>query len=1226
MLCPKCKNTISDDMIACVHCRTKVKIVCPACKALNPLGTKKCSTCELELLKFCPACNAANIPTAAVCRKCNAAFVSASPISKLAEAVKQDIFTVEQPPTPKPIPQIQPVQQDQEIPTQRVLNIHPQDNINEEELLPTEAPASHHIIDTDGKILSQESSIHDVKSQDVEPVKQPILSKTLSELKAKPDEQPLSYAAIDDNFIDDEISLEHLADIRTEHTETIQEDTNEFVTKIDYSMLAEEPESITENEDEAAQIVDEIQTFVPEQEPAIPPDAEFEVEQEEPEIETEETISADVQEEEIPELSQDAELEGYSEPYEPEEGDNFKYYNQHFAKKTIVAALNDLNKFIIGFSAPEGFGKTIVLRHVFDEVRTVEQTWLWSECTPLTQISPMGAIQDALINYFSVSGLCADIETFKKDSKKFFATELKDLLPEETDVLINFLYPHQTAYYENILKHRDVTFDALEKLFKVMKKKGPVVLVIDDFDIIDGTSYDLILRLIYNGVIDSNFKLIITYKDRREVEGYLTSSVLPNNSYETVFLRGLNDAEVDDLVKLFLNGDDPLPLAVKKQIYANAQGSAAYVEQAISFLSELTALKIEDDKIIFVSEHNAIVIPKTFSDIMQTKLGMFKTGSPHIYKLILMAAILGSKFSIDVLLYASDLENEFYEEAIRTLVYFGYFSQVNSSTLTFKNTLMWRECYDYAKTDENYNEYNQKIYDAIAYYILANNSLKALIAQNLNSPEYTFQYWTENTKLAAYIGDIGLYVISQKQCLKALDEYDAENSDYIKNNIYERIGKLLFDSAPDQAVEFLSNAIVVAQNKNDVVKTIDLGAYLGASASLTGNYLGVIEIVDIVSKLVDKNTHPLANALIAQKKLNAICMLGNTEELINIAENDVLPLLKDAIAKPLDDPKIGMPLIYEGWFEANLTLANAYIMQGNNKGIEALLNLQEVIKLNQIENKYYWSRLQVTIAFAYTIEGNINKSRQILEEAKKAFGSQTMEADVLSRWNFVYILNKVFLKEYKFVQEELFAVVTFANNCGDEFTKNILKTILGKIIKENGNIQRALEIYNEQVTYFAKEKIAIGAMLSWYFIVEATLLTDSTEKALEIAEKALDVSKNPKINNFYFMILYKSLIAEIYMIKGDLEATKMYVEKALMLAQKYDLKYLRVKLHLLYAKYFEEKIAKTPGKSDVLMPNVYKNYDKALEIAKFLNIKSMLDDVATAQQNFKAYCQLNKIK
>ena len=140
-------------------------------------------------------------------------------------------------------------------------------------------------------------------------------------------------------------------------------------------------------------------------------------------------------------------------------------------------------------------------------------------------------------------------------------------------------------------------------------------------------------------------------------------------------------------------------------------------------------------------------------------------------------------------------------------------------------------------------------------------------------------------------------------------------------------------------------------------------------------------------------------------------------------------------------------------------------------------------------------------------------------------------------------------KDYDSLTTELFNVVAYANNANDNFTKNVLKTILAKILQDKNDTKRALEILEEQVSYFAKEKIATGVLLSWLFIANIRLITKGTQFALDIATKALDIAQSPNINNYFFIAEFNKLIGEIYIAKQDFESAKVYTEKSIAIAK-----------------------------------------------------------------------------
>ena len=151
--------------------------------------------------------------------------------------------------------------------------------------------------------------------------------------------------------------------------------------------------------------------------------------------------------------------------------------------------------------------------------------------------------------------------------------------------------------------------------------------------------------------------------------------------------------------------------------------------------------------------------------------------------------------------------------------------------------------------------------------------------------------------------------------------------------------------------------------------------------------------------------------------------------------------------------------------------------------------------------------------------------------------------------------------------EELFQAAQYADDINDEFTKNILKILLGRLIQDRTSAKEAAVIYTKQVEYFAEKQNAIGVLLGWYFISQAKMLIDGPNAALDIALKALDISQSVNINNHYFSLILNKLIGEIYLALQDFNAAKMYLEKAIMIAKSSDINYQLAHLYLLYSKY-----------------------------------------------------------
>ena len=181
------------------------------------------------------------------------------------------------------------------------------------------------------------------------------------------------------------------------------------------------------------------------------------------------------------------------------------------------------------------------------------------------------------------------------------------------------------------------------------------------------------------------------------------------------------------------------------------------------------------------------------------------------------------------------------------------------------------------------------------------------------------------------------------------------------------------------------------------------------------------------------------------------------------------------------------------------------------------------------------------------------------------------------------------------------------------------------MLKDKNESKKALEILEEQVAYFAKEKIATGVLLAWYLIAEIRLVTSGTQFALDIATKALDIAQGPNINNYYFIALFNKLIGEIYMAKQDFDSSKIYIEKSIFIAKQFNLEGLLVNSYILYAKLSQELAL--PKSS--LRANYIKQALKMFQLAKNVSIvaeHTYLQKKIKEELNIlTSFCKLNGI-
>ena len=881
--------------------------------------------------------------------------------------------------------------------------------------------------------------------------------------------------------------------------------------------------------------------------------------------------------------------------------------SQKNAVTVLTQGLLSDDKKIFSISGEKGIGKSYVLKETIQKLQNHKFIWMFGKCTPLTQLTPGGMIQDMILNLYNLPNFCISTPDFKKDATRFFQNEFPEMTGLEINNLINFLYSAQYGNFEDLLINKKKTFNMLYKVFDKISQISEFILIADNFDFIDGFSFEFLNNLLKRDNL--NMRFIMLYNDAKPAKGYFY--LQDDNIYLDIGIAPLNNNEMDEFCKSYEEAFSYTNEFERQEIITKSKGHPAFLEQALSYCFDC---QIGD---------KSYKLPDTFTELIQNRLKNLNEVNPVAYKTLVGASVLGDKINLALLKEIFEFDDKDFTGIIDYLREMHFIEPVNEIFYEFKNLLLWETILTTSKYDKDFIVINTKIANSVRNFILNSNAILGIIAQNLKQTPQALDIWTKNTRLAAYVGDTNLYVISQKQCLALINELDESETIKTRYNISERLGKILSDYNPKEALEFLPDAIANAKAVGDSPKEIELLGYLSYCCLRTGNYYGNVECVDNVLAKVPPE-HKLEIALLKVSKLEALLNIGNCGEVINTIDNDIMPVLDEFLAK---SPKSKIPyeFVYETWLKTYLLLANALILQGNDRSFEILTIIFDIIDRNKINDDLFICKSKLALAFANTMKGDFYTSETILEDVLKIYKTNTMDNTTILKWNLIEILNNFFRERYDGLQEDLFQVVTFANNSGDNFTKNVLKTLLGKIFKDHEQSKQALDIYNDQITYFAKEKMALGALLTWYLIAEATLDVEGPHAAIEIASQALDVAQNPKINNYFFIILLKMVIVKACIVISDYETAKIQIENAIILASKFNMKDILSRLYLLYGKYFQEiGLLKTDKQSEYLK-GAGKMYEKATEIVKQTKNNCVYIEIEKSKNVLKSFCQLNSI-
>ena len=883
--------------------------------------------------------------------------------------------------------------------------------------------------------------------------------------------------------------------------------------------------------------------------------------------------------------------------------------SQQKVKAKLLDAIKDCDSKIITINGESGLGKNLVLRYTINELKNAKLIWLLGTCTQVTQLSPFGYFQDLLLTFFNVNNFCPDTLQLKKNSLKFFKQDFPALSNEEILDLLNFLYPENLDKYENIYFNKAKMFQIMKKVLLTIIEKMKVVFIIDNFELIDGMSFDFLKELLKDDYVLERCKFIIISSVERPGMGCIASPKLTDENYEDLTLAPFTKNQVEVLINQYNNfeaGEDFVNF-----VYKVSGGNPSVVEQMVMLSKDLKRNNLK-----FVN-YNSI------EEILDARLSILKDEDYASYRMLVAMSLLGYKFYPAMLEHFDNNSPQEFERIVERLTQSGFISQINNLSFDFKSYNIWKTTVSILKNDDCTEEILNIMYEMLNIYKQSSIALLGFLVQKLNKETEAFDVWTLLMKQAAYIGDIGLYIIAQKQALKLIEKKSSPYCQKIKKNIYTRVGKLLEPIDHKTAFEYLQNAVMML-NDNEENEHIELLGYLASASMKSGNYWGAIECADSVLNKVPE-TMELEHTLIKSRQVRPLLRLGNYGQVINLVDTEVMPVLEKYLTKGKNTAVIKIQDLYETWLEVYFDFAEALTFQGDSRMFDVIKLIFEILEKNQTTDAALLCRAHLALALANTIKGDIKTSEKILDDILKEFSLDSMDSFIVSRWNFIDISNKFIEKDYNSLYTELFNVVAYANNVNDNFTKNILKTLLAKMLKDKNENKKALEILEEQVAYFAKEKIATGVLLSWYLIAEIRLITNGTQFALDIATKALDIAQGPSINNYFFISLYNKLVGEIYMAKQDFESAKVYIEKSIFIAKQFNLETNLVKSYLLYAKLYQElALPKSTMRSEYIKQSL-----KMFQLAKNVSI---VNDHVYLQKLIKeelsvltSFCKLNGI-
>lgn len=1205
MICPRCREENNEDNTICVKCGLKLKITCPKCKNLNPVGRKFCSGCNLKLISFCPECRAANIPTAKECRKCK---------RELPDEKKQPEIKIQQAAAVKTSSL-----QNYAVISAELINISAiKAKIRNDEIV--------------NKLLTQFYNIVALEA------------KKNGEGAKKLNEQVMAVefknvASGQESAINAVTSAQKILDEINELNFNIQNKLNiNLKVKIGISVVN------IQNRNYFSQVERSIATnnsiiASPNVYNSVSGRFEFEIVGPIPINEKMLTFyklkKNSAEKTQIkPEIAEESLKKNQKQIREAASGKTEAISSEKEAesRNNVYNFLFDLltkseEGFISGISGADGIGKSTLLHSLRQSLAEEKIIWLVGQCQPFNNIAPFALMQDILKNLISLPIFITDLEAAKKNISDFLENSLATKDKKIENILNRLLLQESNSSNVDLFANQEEVQESIFSVLNGICAKAKVVLLIEDFELVDKASLDCLRYFANNGLLNQKIQIIITHLPDINIKNQFHSPYLEQKVFD-LNLKPMTDDEMNSVLLNMLNNQDIIPKRLKNIIFKNAKGLPIYIEQVLWTLLQANAIYVEDNLMKFNPNDSELTIPASLKDVIKIRLSQFNNSSAEAAEIIVLAGILGIKF-MPGLIYPvlENTDEQKFNHLIQSIVSGGIFVGFDNYSVIFKHRLIREVVYQDGLFPEERQTRHGQILKELKKCAAVNGAAMALHAELANLPDEAVNFWNQAAKEAVEVGDNYSYTISQQRILNLIEKIEIADESYkedLKLNIYEKLGKINYKVYPEEAIKYLSGAIIEREKRHESVEVIDLAGYLSKSCELTGNYSGVVECADKALAKISKEQMPLEYALLSYSRLESVYNLGRLEEAVISAKNDIIPVIREALSKSKTITILNQEELNYAVIDSELILAKSLAAQGNKE----CLNLANSISLkaNELNLIDIEAQAKLVNAFFRTLQGEINSANAVLEYLKGLIPKVKDENKIKLYWGFVNLLSSLLTGNYKAAENIIYSVLALAEECGEYSFQAIIKLFIGKLYKESGNMEQAKMVYQELINYCTEYKLATGALLCWYLMAETHFVETETEKAKSIAEKTLEITEKPGINNCLISIMTRRLLAEINIVTGNFDSAYMYLDQALTLAKNMDLYLFQAELHLSFGKIYHEMAAVLDKEKAENAKNAHKFYIESLDIAQRLENEHLISQVEKELTNLSTFCQLSGIK
>lgn len=869
--------------------------------------------------------------------------------------------------------------------------------------------------------------------------------------------------------------------------------------------------------------------------------------------------------------------------------------------------------------AEDGYGKTSIIKTLKSSLSPQSFTWLIARCDSQQQLMPLGAIRSMLRNYLGLPDIVYNREEARAIIKSAVETTVGS--NDQLCYLLNSLILGDEVSGLN----KNYIVNAIFTLVKAISEKTTVIMVIEDLDTIDNTSFEILDILIENKVLDLKVLIIATFHPKLnfvESKPHLIKMI----KYSQMALKPLELESIDKSIQDIIQSPLVLPDILKQQVNNVSNGAPFVIENALLLMYELGVIVNAGDGPAFNPEASQWELPATLQDILLLRLHRFSQVNPNAFILLQLATVLGPKFS-PVMLQDISQTGKHFDENLQALITSNLLLQEDPQTITFKHHILWEIMYYAGITNENRPQYHMQVLNYLERIQQAGGRMDlaylAYQAELAGKRRKALNYWNLVANQVLTLGLNTGYSETMMRYINILEESDIPNKKDLQISALEGIAKSVYVTDPELATQAFSKVIPLREQEQNIPALIELRGYLCLSLEHLGRWDESVVHINKSLAFVKAETMPLERAVLLASQLNSMESMGKIAWITRTCSKEIFPALDNALKNKQIPEGMTEEQLFRVYCNAKISFANALIALGHGQCFAVFGEIMPEIERRGIQDLALKSYL--LNAKGHAIRGEIKSCEQMLLQSREYLAQIPGINNFSLLWHEAACYMNLELGNWEVLSGLLDVLRIHAKKMNSYPVIALTKSCQGLLAQIEGKPKESLETFNDLINYASQYKLTTFALIGWYYIAASEIQSRNYDKAESIIKRAIDVAKMPDVYNINSLVSLNRLLGELYIRKGDIESSGAPLEEAWKNATELQNHSQVAKVAVTIGQMYQELIGKTEDSKQEYAEKAYEFFSNSLNIFNQLGNPYQIKRVEKALENLKFVCKVNSV-